>query len=105
MVDHNNRSDDPRIAVLESNNLQFERSFEKIDQVLEKLSNLCTSIDRMLVQHEVKISAFDTLFKDQANRNTAIEKRLELIEKWKYLVVGGAVAIGYIVSTVLHILR
>ena len=32
---------------------------------------------------------------------TEIDKRLQIVERWRWMVVGGAIAVGYLVSHVL----
>ena len=49
----------------------------------------------MISVQEEKISSQDQADKHLHKKVTLIEKRVTLIERWKWLVIGGAVVIGF----------
>ena len=104
----------------------------RLDQAIEKLTEVSTSIKQMLAVHEEKISRqeqideiifdklkerageIDTVHRELSKEMQQVEKRLLLeikqlkldiggrvgiLEKYKWLVLGGAIVIGWILST------
>ena len=104
----------------------------RLDQAIEKLTEVSTSIKQMLAVHEEKISRqeqideiifeklkerageIDTVHKELSKEIQQVEKKLLLeirqmkldiggrvgiLEKYKWLVLGGAIVIGWILST------
>ena len=49
----------------------------------------------MISVQEEKISSQDQADKHLHKKVTLIEKRVTMIERWKWLVIGGAVVIGF----------
>ena len=104
----------------------------RLDQAIEKLTEVSTSIKQMLAVHEEKISRqeqideiifdklkerageIDTVHRELSKEMQQVEKRLLLeikqlkldiggrvgiLEKYKWLVLGGAIVVGWILST------
>ena len=104
----------------------------RLDQAIEKLTEVSTSIKQMLAVHEEKISRqeqideiifdklkeraaeVDTVHRELSKEIQQVEKRLlieirqmkldiggrvGILEKYKWLVLGGAIVIGWILST------
>ena len=104
----------------------------RLDQAIEKLTEVSTSIKQMLAVHEEKISRqeqideiifdklkerageIDTVHRELSKEIQQVEKKLLLeirqmkldiggrvgiLEKYKWLVLGGAIVIGWILST------
>ena len=104
----------------------------RLDQAIEKLTEVSTSIKQMLAVHEEKISRqeqideiifeklkerageIDTVHRDLSKEIQQVEKKLLLeirqlkldiggrvgiLERYKWLVLGGIIAISWIVST------
>ena len=104
----------------------------RIDNAIEKLTDVSTSIKQMLAVHEEKIQRqeqideiifdklkerageIDTVHRELSKEMQQVEKRLLLeikqlkldiggrvgiLEKYKWLVLGGAIVVGWILST------
>ena len=104
----------------------------RLDQAIEKLTEVSTSIKQMLAVHEEKISRqeqideiifdklkeraaeVDTVHRDLTKEIQQVEKRLLIeikqlkvdiggrvgtLEKYKWLILGGAIVIGWILSS------
>jgi len=104
----------------------------RLDQAIEKLTEVSTSIKQMLAVHEEKISRqeqideiifdklkerageIDTVHRELTKEIQQVEKRLlieirqmkldiggrvGILEKYKWLVLGGAIVIGWVFST------
>jgi DNA repair ATPase RecN len=104
----------------------------RLDQAIEKLTEVSTSIKQMLAVHEEKISRqeqideiifeklkerageIDTVHRELSKEIQQVEKKLLLeirqmkldiggrvgiLEKYKWLVLGGAIVIGWVFST------
>ena len=104
----------------------------RLDQAIEKLTEVSTSIKQMLAVHEEKISRqeqideiifeklkerageIDTVHRELSKEMQQVEKRLLLeikqlkldiggrvgiLERYKWLVLGGAIVVGWILST------
>ena len=92
----------------------------RIDTAIEKMTDVSTSIKSMLAVHEEKLAKqeqideviFDKLKERQSSINQ-VERRLLLeiktlkhdmnsrvgmLEKWKWLIIGGSIVIGFILS-------
>ena len=109
--------------------------YRRIDTAIERITEVSTSVNRMLAVHEEKISQqeeaalrADTEFKadikelhsrittnykelaDQMARNhketeahvqqirTDLNGRVGVLEKWRWLIIGGSIVIGFIVQ-------
>ena len=103
----------------------------RIDNAIEKLTDVSTSIKQMLAVHEQKLTQsekteeilfdkvrergeeLDMVYRDLQRDINQVEKRLLLemktlkscfdgrvsvLERWRWLIIGGALAIGFIVA-------
>jgi len=95
-----------------------ERYFVKIDESIEKLSDVSLSIKEMLIKHEGKIEERvleeDALYekldsmkeeshkehKELTGRLDKLEKKVEDLTKWRYLVAGGLVILGLFIGQI-----
>ena len=104
----------------------------RLDQAIEKLTDVSTSIKSMLAVHEEKISRqeqideiifeklkeraseIDDVHRDLSGRIDQVEKRLlieiksikldigarvGILEKYRYILLGGAIIVGWVLST------
>lgn len=110
--------DDSRVSVIESRLETHEKYFTKLDESIEKLSEVSLSIKEMLIKHEGKLEERaleeDALYekieelKQESHREhnelTAridkIEKKVEDLTKWRYLVAGGLVIVGLFIGQI-----
>jgi len=109
---------DSRVSVIESRLETHERYFAKLDDSIEKLSDVSLSIKEMLIKHEGKLEERaleeDALYekieelKEESHREheeltdrlNGLEKKVEDLTKWRYLVAGGLVIVGLFIGQV-----
>lgn len=110
---------DSRVSVIESRLETHEKYFIKIDESIEKLSEVSLSIKEMLIKHEGKLeervleeeALYDKLeeMKQQSHeehqelnaRIDKVELKVEELTKWRYLVAGGLVIVGLFIGQLL----
>ncbi len=111
--------DDSRVSVIESRLETHERYFTKLDESIEKLSDVSLSIKEMLIKHEGKLEERaleeDALYEkieelkqdshkehnELTERINSIEKKVEDLTKWRYLVAGGLVIVGLFIGQII----
>lgn len=111
--------DDSRVSVIESRLETHERYFTKLDDSIEKLSDVSLSIKEMLIKHEGKLeeraleedALYDKIDELKADshrehselteRINSIEKKVEDLTKWRYLVAGGLVIVGLFIGQII----
>lgn len=111
--------DDSRVSVIESRLETHERYFTKLDDSIEKLSDVSLSIKEMLIKHEGKLeeraleedALYDKIeeLKQDSHREhnelteriSSIEKKVEDLTKWRYLVAGGLVIVGLFIGQII----
>ena len=123
------------VALLKKEVSDFKFIFNRLDTAIERITDVSTSVNRMLAVHEEKISQqeeaairADIEFKadikelhsrittnykelaDQMARNhketeahvqqirTDLNGRVGVLEKWRWLIIGGSIVIGFIVQ-------
>lgn len=109
---------DSRVSVIESRLETHERYFIKIEESIEKLSDVSLSIKEMLIKHEGKIEERvleeDALYekldsikeeshrehKELTGRLDKLERKVEDLTKWRYLVAGGLVILGLFIGQI-----
>jgi len=110
---------DSRVSVIESRLETHEKYFTKLDESIEKLSEVSLSIKEMLIKHESKLEERaleeDALYEkieelkqeshkehnELADRINSIEKKVEELTKWRYLVAGGLVIVGLFIGQII----
>ncbi len=109
---------DSRVSVIESKLETHEKYFIKIEESIEKLSDVSLSIKEMLIKHESKLeervveeeALYEKLDEMKAeshkehqelnNRIEKVEVRVEELTKWRYLVAGGLVIVGLFIGQI-----
>ena len=110
---------DSRVSVIESRLETHEKYFIKIDESIEKLSEVSLSIKEMLIKHEGKLeervleeeALYEKLeeMKQQSHeehqelnaRIDRVETKVEELTKWRYLVAGGLVIVGLFIGQII----
>jgi len=110
---------DSRVSVIESKLETHERYFVKIEESIEKLSEVSMGIKEMLIKHDAGIkerAQEETLLHqkieelkengheehlDLARRIDAVEHKIEELTKWRYLVAGGLVIVGLFIGQII----
>lgn len=108
--------DKTKLAVLEGQINNFDTYLNKIDVTLDKLTELSSSMQKIIAVHETRLDAQDqadkTLtegqrlihdridrLKEEMNKKLdKIENKLNEIEKWRWLVIGGISLFMFVVS-------
>lgn len=94
---------------------------EKFDIAIDRLTEVSTSVDRMLAVHEVRLEnqeqqreilhqrisdmkrditdEFRALRDENRKQHNEVNERLSKLEKWRWLVVGMATAVGFLVAS------
>lgn len=107
---------DSRVSVIESKLETHEKYFIKIEESIEKLSDVSLSIKEMLIKHEGKLeervieeeALYEKLeeMKQQSHeehqelnlRIDKVELKVEELTKWRYLVAGGLIIVGLFIG-------
>jgi vacuolar-type H+-ATPase subunit I/STV1 len=110
---------DSRVSVIEERLNTHEKYFIKIEESIEKLSDVSLSIKEMLIKHESKLeervleedAIYEKLdeIKNQSHeehqelnaRIDKIESKVEELTKWRYLVAGGLVIVGLFIGQII----
>ena len=93
---------------------------EKIDIAIDRLTEVSTSVDKMLAVHENRLEnqeqqreilhqrisdlkrditdEFRMLRDENRKQHAEVNERLSKLEKWRWLVVGMATAVGFLVA-------
>jgi hypothetical protein len=110
---------DSRVSVIESKLETHEKYFIKIEESIEKLSDVSLSIKEMLIKHESKLE--ERVIEEEAlyekldemkqmshdehqELNIRIDKveiKVEELTKWRYLVAGGLVIVGLFIGQII----
>ena len=109
---------DSRVSVIESKLDTHEKYFTKLDESIEKLSEVSLSIKEMLIKHEGKLEERaleeDALYEkieelreeshreheELTRRLNDLERKVEDLTKWRYLVAGGLVIVGLFIGQI-----
>jgi chromosome segregation ATPase len=95
--------DNERIAKLEAQMEDLKVDVADVKSDIKELHSRITTTTREITDHiDTKI---DALAKDDKAQHDTMSKkidgikdRVDLLERWKWMIVGGAIAIGYIVG-------
>jgi chromosome segregation ATPase len=95
--------DNERIAKLEAQMEDLKVDVADVKSDIKELHSRITTTTREITDHiDTKI---DALAKDDKAQHDVMSKkidgikdRVDLLERWKWMIVGGAIAIGYIVG-------
>ena len=93
-----------RVALVEREITQFSRIFEKFDTTIDKLTSVTNAIEKMLPLQALQISDneknYDKLNEDFSLKLKSVETRLDSIEKWKWILLGLAMGIGFMLGKI-----
>ena len=92
-----------RIAKLEAQVEGIKEDVAAVKQDIKELHSRVTTTTREITDHiDEKI---DQLAKSDADQHTSMSKkidsmkeRLNVLEQWRWMIVGGAIAVGYLVG-------
>jgi uncharacterized coiled-coil DUF342 family protein len=95
--------DNERIAKLEAQMEDLKVDVADVKSDIKELHSRITTTTREITDHiDTKIDALAQDDKTQhdimSKKIDEIKDRVDLLERWKWMIVGGAIAIGYIVG-------
>jgi len=106
-----------KVALLEQDIGQDRAFINRLDNAISKLSEVSSSIKELLAVHDHKLHKQDdinveiySLIRDLKAQNTKeheivkssineLSRRIDRLERWRYAVVTGATALGFLAST------
>ena len=94
-----------RIAKLEAQVESLKQDVCEVKQDIKELHSRISTTTREITDHiDTKL---DALAKADANQHetmskaiNAMKERVDILEKWRFMIVGGALALGYLMSHV-----
>lgn len=97
------RLDNERIAKLEAQMEDLKVDVADVKQDIKELHSRITTTTREITDHiDEKVDALAKSDKDQhdamAKNINQMKERVDLLERWKWMIVGGAAALGYLLS-------
>lgn len=96
-----------RVSVLETQVVTIAGSVTKLEQKIEtnyatlhsRISDLRDDLRNDIdVKHEKIIDKLDAQTKASTEQHKAIAEKISSIEKWRYMMVGGSIVIGYVLA-------
>jgi putative NADH-flavin reductase len=95
--------DAERIAKLEAQVEGIKEDVADVKQDIKELHSRITTTTREITDHiDTKIDALAKSDKEQHETMTKslgeIKNRVEILEKWRFMVVGGAIVMGYLIG-------
>lgn len=105
----NNVDDSARIIVLETQVNTISSNVEKLEQKIdsnyttlhERISNLRDDLHESIeTKHEKLIQKLDEQSNNSSEQHTAISQKVQSLEKWRWMLMGGAIVVGYVLAHV-----
>ena len=95
--------DAERVAKLEAQVEGIKEDVAAVKQDIKELHSRVTTTTREITDHiDKKIDnlavADANQHKDMGAKLDAMKERVDVLEKWRWMIVGGAIAIGYLMS-------
>ena len=81
----------------------ISRLVDKLDVAIDKLTDVTNCLNRMIAVQEEKLASQEAEDKNLHKQVQIIDKRVTAIEKWKWLVIGGALVVGFLLAKFNHI--
>jgi predicted RNase H-like nuclease (RuvC/YqgF family) len=103
----NSRDTETRVTVLETQVSGISHNLEKIEGKIEanyntlhhRISELRDDLHEDIeIKHEKVMEKLDEHVKDSDRQNEEIKKMISHIEKWKWMIMGGAIVVGYVLA-------
>ena len=105
------------IKVLQKEMTSFQQILSKYEVTIQSVTNIVNKIDKIIAVQESKIETQEKsieiihiyqaileeikeLQKSQKEHASEMSKRVAALEKWRYIVMGGAVALGFLLSKI-----
>ena len=88
------------IAVMKKEVEGLQKVVEKLDITIDKLSDLTTSLDRMVLMQQAHIDQQSQDDEEIKSKLVLLSERVKRIEQSKWFVMGIAATIGFIVAQI-----
>jgi len=103
------------VAVLKSDVNRMASLFSRLDTAIEKMGDVSNNIAKMLAVHEERLSKQDDIDEELfsliteetkaiSTQQNELEKRVNELERWKWLVMGGSIVVGAIAHEIFGML-
>lgn len=87
---------------------------DRLDITIDKLSEFSGNISKLIAIHETKLEFHEkqnadllheikSLRTDSTNQHGALSKRITVMERWMWLVVGGSIVAGFIINALIKL--
>ena len=86
------------VELLKKDVHSISRLVDKLDVAIDKLTDVTNCLNRMIAVQEEKIEKHEQDDNYLKEVITKIDKRVTAIERWKWLVVGGALVVGFAIA-------
>lgn len=84
----------PKVAVLERDVQEITRLLVKLDEAIDKLTEIAASIKQVQAVQESRITLNENNIVSLGARLDKIDARLGALESWKWYVVGASAIVG-----------
>jgi len=92
---------DTKVSLLERDHERFMVLFEKMDNNLDKITELTSSMKQMLAVQENRLDHNDSRYNSVEKRLEKHSDRLDALEKWRWYLSGSILIVGTVVPTIL----
>ena len=98
-----------RVTVLETQMDSMVQSVTKIEEKIDtnyatlhhRISDMRDDFQRNLEdKHEKIIAKLDTQAKNSTEQHRTISEKMQSFEKWRWMIMGGAIVVGYVLAHV-----
>lgn len=86
------------VELLKKDVHSISRLVDKLDVAIDKLTDVTNCLNRMIVVQEQKLERQEQDDKYLSGKIKDISSKVEGLEKWKWLVMGGAGVVGFIAA-------
>ena len=91
------------VELLKKDVHSISRLVDKLDVAIDKLTDVTNCLNRMIAVQEEKLASQEAEDKHLHKQGQIMDKRVTAIEKWKWLVIGGALVVGFLLAKFNHI--
>jgi hypothetical protein len=110
MVDSTTKRDldtDIRVSVLETQVTSINVNLEKLEQKIDenyatlhhRISDMRDDLHKDIeTKHDKVIEKLDAQNKASTEQHRAIAEKIASIEKWRWMIMGGAIVVGYVLA-------
>jgi len=97
------RLDTERIARMEAQMENLKSDVADVKQDIKELHSRITTTTREITDHiDTKLDALGKIDSEQhsamSKKIDQMKERIDLLERWKWMIVGGAIVVGYLIG-------